>query len=127
MKKRTYMAFSLVTLAAVILCALAITASQRAADHARRVSTQQSIHAILRMADDYKTEAGRHITEAQGLDELAKWVSERQSGIIRGIHHPVDAWGNRMRYQLTENGPVISSAGLDGVFGTSDDIAIEMK
>lgn len=35
---------------------------------------------------------------------------------------PLDAWKNRFKYATHENGARLTSAGPDGVFGTSDDI-----
>ena len=38
-----------------------------------------------------------------------------------------DSWDNEYRYELIENGFILTSAGLDGKFDTEDDIKCENK
>ena len=56
--------------------------------------------------------------------EHGAWPSQREIEAFfdRDSGPPIDNWGVPLRFEVTEERVAIVSAGIDGVFGTSDDI-----
>ena len=80
-----------------------------------------------------------HLNIGHTKDEMVEISSALSRHYIRNKEYPhdylefvtrkpiwqpwaTDSWGNHYRYELTEDGYRLTSAGLDGVFDTEDDI-----
>jgi len=92
------------------------------ADGARLAAAEIDVAAMEAALDAFKIDVGRYPTSAEGL--LALLVPPPGASAWKGPYvRPsmlTDPWGNPYRY-ATANGQ-IASAGVDGNFGTGDDI-----
>jgi general secretion pathway protein G len=72
----------------------------------KRDSTQNNLDWLQRNMATYYQRHGSYPTQAQGLDALV------QDGLVETI--PLDAWGNKFRYELSGESCRIVSFGFDG-------------
>jgi general secretion pathway protein G len=118
--KRTRIIAGIIIL--VLVCAWAITANFGGSGNARIPATRASIQSLCKMAEQFKAEMGRYPNDAHGIDELVRWLNEKHTGPRTGSQIPMDAWGSKFIYRLTEDGPIITSLGPDLTLSTPDDI-----
>lgn len=98
---------------------------------ARIAAARADIQANLGLALDlYELDNGRYPDKLEDLwiqpskDKAPNW-----HGPYLKKYPPIDPWGNRYEYNLTEQGQnyLLLSLGPDGQKGTSDDITSEQK
>ena len=95
--------------------------------YARQAAAHTDVKMLRLALDALRSDTGRYPTSAEGLGALVHaprglpdWHGPY---LLRGL--PSDPWGNPYAYTpLTGSSPPkVTSAGLDGVSGTADDIA----
>jgi general secretion pathway protein G len=89
----------------------------------RENGTLAEIHSLEKAIDKFRADCGRYPTETEGLSVLVT-----NTGILgcRGSYTSEtlkDMWGTPLRYQVIQDKPKITSAGIDGKFGSEDDLS----
>jgi len=137
--KRQPKAFTLVELLLVVtiigvLAALVVPRFAGRSQQARITAARQEIVGTLGVALDlFEQDMGRYPTTEEGLEVLLRAPAEGRIEHWRGPYLktamlPLDPWQNEYHYtypsQLTDSPTLydLQSAGLDGQFGTEDDI-----
>lgn len=103
-----------------------VYARTSAAEHGITVGRiVQAYEALARYSED----CGAFPSETLGLSALRE-----NPGLAhwKGPYAPdewaiCDSWGRRLRYCLTDSGPVVWSCGKDGISGTRDDVTVNER
>ena len=87
-----------------------------------RIGAVQSTIANIHVACDvFRMDTGSYPTEEPGLKALLEDPGVKGWNGPYLTKLPTDPWKNQFRYQLADGKPMITSAGSDGKFGTTDD------
>ena len=88
------------------------------------IATKAIIYSLNTAIDQYKVDTGIYPDPLQGLGSLIEGcdVKKWNGPYLQKKVIPKDYWENPFRYELINNIPIVTSAGLDGKFETRDDI-----
>lgn len=106
----------------MILTVFTLASCSRSAPDAAS-ATKSTIAGIKSACAAYKADCSALPSEAGGVRALIDnpGATEWHGPYLRG-DVPVDAWGKEFRYRISNDKPVVESAGPDGTFGTPDDL-----
>jgi len=115
-----------VILGVVLFAVITILAHlrERGSDPSPEIAARVGIQALKNALDMYQVDHGSYPQGSNGLQALL--VAPTNSSVQYVDKIPLDPWGNQYRYECpgthNTNSFDLSSVGLDGVFGTADDI-----
>ena len=103
---------------APLMLGLLLPALSRAQMKAKEIHTNATIHLIEVASETYKIDNGKYPTSFAELEQSHIIVPDDTK----------DAWNHEMKFEGGGNTkPVITSAGVDGEFGTEDDLPNDLQ
>lgn len=124
MKGMTLIEIIIVIALLATLMAILVTNLTQQADSAREDQTRIQMGTIAQALQTYRIHNNRFPTTQQGLDALVSdpGNAKRWRGPYIEASKLNDPWDNPFEYESDGNKFQISSSGIDGQFGTADDI-----
>ena len=104
-----------------MLAAVATTSLHGRMAQAQKSAAAQSIEAIRMAVKMYEVDTGKYPSSLQNL--ISKGSENNWNGpYLEKAEIPKDPWGNEFQYSVQGGQFTVTSAGLDGTFGTEDDV-----